>query len=326
MKRRIFMKRKTLAVCLAALMLVLAGCGGGNGMSNTASGGSTAARPSSPSVAEDSNGYWDMGDSGAYAPETPAAPAGGENSSIYQNPGAKLIRRAEFSIQTEQFDESVAALNRLTAECGGYFETASVYGGGRRDANANRWGEYVVRVPAEKYNQFFTGAGELGYVTGRSESSEDVGERYYDTEARLKTQRTKQERLLTLLEKAETMEDIISLENALSEVEYQIEQYSSTLNRYDALINFSTFTIRLNEVGEVNQEVGETASLGTRMAAGVQSSFRGLVRGGRDFLIWASYNLFLVIILAAVVVVAAIVGKREFKKARKQTEKKTDEE
>ena len=323
------MKRKTLAICLAALMLVLAGCGGGNGMSNTSSGGSTAeAMPSSPSVSGDSSGYWDMGNSGAYAPETPMAPAMGEgqSSSIYQNPGAKLIRRAEFSIQTEQFDESVSALNKLTAECGGYFETASTYGGGRRDANARRWGEYIVRIPAEKYDQFFTGAGELGYVTSRSENSEDVGERYYDTEARLKTQRTKQERLLALLEKAETMEDIISLENALSEVEYQIEQYSSTLNRYDALINFATFTITLHEVGQVTQEVGETASLMARMADGVQSSFRGLVRGGRDFLIWTSYNLFLVIILAAVVAVGVVVGRRKLKTARKRSEKRSDEE
>ena len=230
------MKRKTLAVCLAALMLVLAGCGGGNGMSSTASGATGGGMTTTDSAAGDNSGYWDM----EYAPEAPMYPAMGEGqgSSIYQNPGAKLIRRAEFNIQTEQFDESVSALNRLTAECGGYFESASIYGGGRRDANARRWGEYVVRIPAERYDWFFTGAGELGYVTGRSESSEDVGERYYDTEARLKTQRTKQERLLALLEKAESMEDIIALESALSEVEYQIEQYSSTLNRYDARSTF----------------------------------------------------------------------------------------
>lgn len=318
------MKRKTFAVCLAALMLALAGCGGGN--SGSYAGGGNA-MPSSSAATDDSGGFWDMGNNGAYAPDIPSAPAGeAQISSIYQNPGAKLIRRAEFSIQTEQFDESVAALNQLTADCGGYFEMASVYGGGRRDANANRWGEYTVRIPAEKYSQFFSGAGELGYVTSRTESSEDVGEQYYDTEARLKTQRTKQERLLALLERAESMEDIISLESALSEVEYQIEQYSSTLNRYDALIGFSTFTILLNEVGQVTQEVGETASLWARMAAGVRSSFRSLVWGGRDFLIWASYNLFLLIILATVVFVVVVVGKRKWKSARKRNEKKPDEE
>lgn len=313
------MKRKLFAVSLA-LMLLLAGCGGG--AANGAAGGTPASSaPQSPGAAAD-NSYWDMGTAGGegYYPEEPDAPMETENqgSSVYQNPGAKLIRRAELSIQTEQFDESREALNTLVASCGGYFENSSEYGGSRRDVNASRRGEYVVRVPAEKYDQFLSQTGELGYVTNKNENSEDIGERYYDTEARLKTQRTKQERLLALLEKAETMEDIIALESALSDVEYQIEQYSSELNRYDALVAFATFTISLSEVGRVTQEVGETASLGQRMAAGFQSSLRGLGQGFQNFLIWLSYNLFLVVILAAVAVVAVIIGKRELKKLKKK--------
>lgn len=311
------MKRKLFAVSLA-LMLLLAGCGGG--AANGAAGGTPSSSAFQSTVGDAENGYWDMAGGESYYPEMPDAPMESENqgSSVYQNPGAKLIRRAELSIQTEQFDESREALNTLVASCGGYFENSSEYGGSRRDVNASRRGEYVVRVPAEKYDQFLSQTGDLGYVTNKNENSEDIGERYYDTEARLKTQRTKQERLLALLEKAETMEDIIALESALSDVEYQIEQYSSELNRYDALVAFATFTISLSEVGKVTQEVGETASLGQRMAAGFQSSLRGLSQGFQNFLIWLSYNLFLVVILAAVAVVAVIVGKRELKKLRKQ--------
>lgn len=311
------MKRKLFTVSLA-LMLLLAGCGGG--AANGAAGGTPSSSAFQSTVGDAENGYWDMAGGESYYPEMPDAPMESENqgSSVYQNPGAKLIRRAELSIQTEQFDESREALNTLVASCGGYFENSSEYGGSRRDVNASRRGEYVVRVPAEKYDQFLSQTGDLGYVTNKNENSEDIGERYYDTEARLKTQRTKQERLLALLEKAETMEDIIALESALSDVEYQIEQYSSELNRYDALVAFATFTISLSEVGKVTQEVGETASLGQRMAAGFQSSLRGLSQGFQNFLIWLSYNLFLVVILAAVAVVAVIVGKRELKKLRKQ--------
>ena len=228
------MKGKLFAITMAAVLL-LAGCGGGT------AGGAAADMPASgapqSTAGGTENGYWDMGTGGgeSYYPEEPGAPMESDNQggSIYQNPRAKLIRRAELSIQTEQFDESAEALKKLTADCGGYFENANLYGGSRRDVNASRRGEYTVRVPAEKYDLFLSGAGELGYVTNKNESSEDIGERYYDTEARLKTQRTKQERLLALLEKAETMEDIIALESALSDVEYQIEQYSSELNRYE---------------------------------------------------------------------------------------------
>ena len=326
------MKRKMFALYMAAVLL-LAGCGGGNSMSSAAggaAGGDSLPASSAPSANETEmdwteGNYWDM-PSGE--PMAPGEQGDGEfqSDSVYQNAGAKLIRQAELSIQTERFDESEAALKRLVAGCGGYFEVASVYGGGRRDAYANRSGEYTVRVPAEKYSQFFNSAGDLGYITSSTERSEDVGERYYDTEARLKTQRTKQERLLALLERAESMEDIISLENALSDAEYQIEQYSSTLNRYDALIGFATFNIYLNEVNRVTQEVGETASLGARMAAGFQASFRGLGQGFQNFLIWASYNIFLLVLLAAVAVVAVIVGKRELDKRNGKGDKKGEQE
>ncbi len=321
------MKRKRFLICLAAVLL-LAGCGA----SSSADAGANHAPASSAPSGDWSGGmsmggdHWNMGMGemdtapGEPMPEPNLPGSEGQTGSVYQNTRAKLIRRAELSIQTEQFDQSAEALSRLVADCGGYFEMANLYGGSRRDAYANRSGEYVVRVPAEKYDQFLSSAGELGYVTNKNESSEDVGEQYYDTEARLKTQRTKQERLLALLEKAETMEDIIVLENALSDVEYQIEMYSSDLNRYDSLISFATFRVYLNEVGRVTQEVGETASLGQRMVAGFQASFRNLGQGFQDFLVWISYHLFFTIMLAAAVVAAVLVGKRELKKYHRRKE------
>lgn len=302
-------KKKLFALCLALTLLLCSACGGGS------SGNAAGDTASASSGGMDYN----SGGTGYYEPAAPqesqsASTAEGEDGSVYQNAGAKLIRRAELTIQTTQFDQAAQALQALVEECGGYFENSSVYGGSYRDANARRSGEYVARVPAEKYSEFLSASGDLGYVTQLTESSEDVGEQYYDAESRLKTQRTKQERLLELLEKAENMEDIISLENALSEVEYQIEQYTSTLNRYDALIGFSTFNIYLNEVAKVNEEVGETASLGSRMAAGFQSSAEGLVSGSRELLVWISYNFIVLAVLTVAVAVGALVGWRQYRK------------
>lgn len=325
------MKRKLFAISLAAILL-LAGCGGGSKTAEDSQAPASGATSDyeGENYLPDRENYWDM-DSAETAPSepmpAPPTPAGGsEPSSVYQNPGAKLIRRAELNIQTEQFDQSLEALNQLVNNCGGYFESANLYGGGRRDAYATRSGEYVVRIPAQQYNLFLSSTGDLGYVNSKTESSEDVGTQYYDIETRLKTQRTKQERLLALLERAETMEDIISLENALSDVEYQIEMYSSDLRRYDALINFSTFRIYLNEVRQITEEVGETASLGQRMAAGFQASFRGLGQGFQDLLVWVSYNLFLTAVLIGVAVAAVVVGKRELKKVHGKSGKKPEEE
>lgn len=315
------MKRKRIKLmALSLALLLLAGCGGSKG-AFTASA-DTAGMAASSYAAES----WTETASDNGLPAAPESAKGvQEDSPVYRNSGAKLIRRAELSIQTTEFDQAAAALDQLVIDCGGYYESASVYGGSYRDVNGRRSGEYVVRVPAEKYTQFQSSAGGLGYVTSSTESSEDVGERYYDTESRLKTQRTKQERLLSLLEKADNMEDIISLENALSEVEYQIEQYSSQLNRYDALISYATFTIDLNEVVKVTEEVGETASLGQKMAAGFAASAEGLARGFQNLLVWFSYHIFGVVILAAVVSVAVVVVRRRVKKVMADRKKREEE-
>ena len=115
-------------------------------------------------------------------------------------------------------------------------------------------------------------------MASKTESTENISTQYYDTEARLKTLRTKQERLQALLAEAEVMEDIISLESALSDVEYEIEQYSSTMNQYDSLVSFSTIDLTLQEVTKVTEEPGETSSLGAKMAAGFSASLEGLKR------------------------------------------------
>ena len=90
--------------------------------------------------------------------------------------------------------------------------------------------------------------GELCHVVRQEEDSDNISEQYYDTESRLVTQQTKLERLQTLLSQAETMEDIITIESAISETELEIEQLTGTLRQYDSLVDYSTVTISLEEV------------------------------------------------------------------------------
>ena len=302
-------KRRILA-WMMVLLLLLSGCGRKSGM----------VADELPMQGDDalSNGWSADRD----LADEPESKPNRTESQVFQNSGAKLIRRAELIILTEQFDQTVAALDKLVIDCGGYYESVSLYGGSNRDAHANRSGEYVVRVPAERFEEFQASTGTLGYVSHSEESNEDIGERYYDTEARLKTQRTKQERLLALLEKANSMDEIISLENALSEVEYEIEQLSSTLNHYDALVTFATIRITLNEVFRVTEQVGESASLWQRMAAGFAARGRGLVDGVQDFMVWISYHFSGIVILGLILVggTVLVVKKKPFTKRKKNEE------
>ena len=306
-------KRSIWTLALVAVML-LTGCGSKSDMafSNTPS-----AELEDMAATEEVNGSY-----GTFVDRGESTNGGG--STVYRDSNAKLIREANLRIQTTKFDEAVEQLGSYVLEKGGYFENASLRAGGYRNANANRYGEYTIRIPIEQYESFMHQTGEIGYVTYRNERSEDIGEQYYDTETRLKTQKIKQERLLSLLTKASTMEDIIALETALGDVEYEIERLSSTLNRYDSLVGFSTIYLTLEEVHQVDEETGVANSLGQRMAHGFASSFKAMLDSIRNVLVWISYNVFGLLIAGSAIGIGVGLVRRKFKKKKVGSDTKKD--
>lgn len=251
---------------------------------------------SAPSYAPDYKGYEDgLAQSDTYYPSV--------DSAIYSDPDAKVIRSAELTIQTLDFDQSVLDLADLTEKLGGYYETAQVDAGGYYDQYARRSAYYVVRIPKSNFVSFRTAVSEVGHLYSITEDSRNVGEEYFDAESRLATLETKYERLLALLDKAELMEDIIQLESAIADVQYQIDQYNTTLRRYDSLIDYSTFTIYLNEVVKIVEEPGPQEGFGTRLLANLKEGFSDFTEFLQDFAFWFARNVITLVILAVIIVV-----------------------
>ena len=292
-----------LLAAILTLSIVLTACGSGGAMISNESmdyGGIQA-----PSAPYDKDGMM------------PAESGGYESAdNIYIDESNKIIRTAELTIQTTEFDAAVAALNALTQAQGGYYETAEVNGGGYYDTWASRSGYYVVRVPKENFTAFRDGTGGIGHIYSISESSQDVGETYYDTEARLATLTTKRDRLLALLEKAEEMEDIIALEDALAEVQYEIDMHTAALRKYDSLIDYATFRIRLNEVAKITEEPGVKESFGSRLAASLRDGAERFGEGVQNFVLWLAAHLIGVILFAVIAAAAVIVGRRLIRRRR----------
>lgn len=252
------MKKRLLPLFLA-LLLSLSACGSSSGgTANSAAAGDASA----------DNGW-------AEAAMDAADTAGGADFSAVRR-NAKLILNADLSLETQDFEKSAADIEKMTAEAGGYIESSGTYGDtGSRSAN------YTLRVPQEKFEQFYAQLGENMHVVSRSRSSEDVTEQYTDIETRLATLQTKHERLLSLLEKADKMEDIISLENALADCEYEIDSLTGSKRRYDDLVGFSTFYINLREVQTLTATADGTG-FGAQLSQAAKTGARGLadvVRG-----------------------------------------------
>lgn len=303
---------KKITFMLAAILtlsILLGGCGGQTKSLTSDSYGQSAPMASTmPSydVEWDSEGVSD------------SVSGKSDSDAIYNSEENKIIRTAELSIQSTDFDGSVKMLNQLTERLGGYYETAEVESGGYYDRRANRSAYYVVRIPKESFEAFRDGTGGIGHVYSIQENAQNVGETYYDTEARLATLTTKRERLLALLEKAEMMEDIITLENALADVQYEIDRHTATLRKYDSLIDYATFRIYLNEVAEIKEEPGEKESFGTKLSANLKKGFEEFGEAMQNVAIWVARNLIGVVIFAAVVVAAIFIARRTVRCRRRR--------
>ena len=304
------MKRKVLLSLALLLALCLCACGAGGGDSSASGGAAVpSAVPSAPAQGEAV--YDDM----SMSMESQEAPMEA-GSAIYEGEDAKIIRTASLYLQTTEFDAAVQALDRLVDEHGGYYEKATTESGGYYSSSASRSGYYTIRVPKEQFSDFLSSVGDVGHIVSRTVDADDVGEAYYDAELRLATLETKHERLLALLEQAEIMEDIISLESALSDVEYEIQQYTSTLDRYDALIDFSTITLELQEVARVTESPSETDSLGTRVARGFSQGWTNFCDGMGDLAVWIAYHFVGCLIFAVAVILAAVLIPRRIRRRR----------
>ena len=112
------------------------------------------------------------------------------------------------------------------------------------------------------------------------------------------------------------MEDIISLENALADVQYEIDMHTSTLRKYDSLIDYSTFTINLDEVVKIEQEPGPQESFGTRLTANLKDGLFGFGEALQSFAFWLARNLITLVILVAVIIIAVKLIFRYRKKRR----------
>jgi hypothetical protein len=231
----------------------------------------------------------------------------------------KIIEQLSYQVETLKFDDSVKRIQGLCSEMGGYVQDSSVSGNGLVQENL-RSANYVLRIPQEKLSQFKNSAGSIGNILNFSTSSENVSEKYYDTEARLKSLRTQQERLLALMQKSGSLADVVALEKALADVNYQIEEFTGTLRKYDSLIDYSTVNIQLNEVVKPTELEKTPVSVGEKIQKQFKDSLRALGGFGEGLLVFliGGSPILLPLILVALFLVYRIRRKRKQEKKKNE--------
>ena len=201
--------------------------------------------------------------------------------------GLKIIRDAYIRIETENYDADVEQLRALVEEFGGFVTSSDENGSAaynERYGGSNRGVELNVRVPSGSLDNFLELAKQVGVVTGNSITETDVTASYVDTDRRLQAYQKQYDRVLAMMDKAETVEELITIESELSRLELEIEENQGQLNYWDSRVGYSTVNIFVDEVRRAVPVV-EDASLGERMRSALSDSWYGFVEGAKDALV-----------------------------------------
>ncbi|MDD3218196.1 MAG: DUF4349 domain-containing protein [Lachnospiraceae bacterium] len=266
------------------------------------------------SVEYDSNAVDDSGTGGDITSESASVEVG-------QGEDRKLIKTESLEVETKEFDTFIDTMTKKVEELGGYIEHSDISGNSAA-YNVNRYAYYTIRIPADKLAAFVTVVEENGSVTSKSENVDDVTLNYVDTESRIKSLKKEQETLMSMLEKAETIDDIIAIQSRLTDVRYQLESYESQLRTYDNQIDYSTVNMGVNEVERESKT--EDRSFGSRLKEKLSSNLYGIKTGAVEFTLWFLSSLPSILIFLAVAVILILIIKKIIKTIIKKKNQKAE--
>lgn len=247
--------------------------------------------------------------------ETTAEPMEGAVETVEVSAQRKLIKTVSMSVETKEFDAMMSAVENRLLSLGGYIESSDIYNGSSYSGyRSSRNASMVLRVPQDRLEEFLKEVSDIGNVTRRSDSVEDVTLAYVDLESHRDALRTEQTRLLELLEKAESLEDVLTIEERLTSVRYQLESMESQLRTMDNQVNFSTVYLDVAEVRELTPVAEE--GIRQRIAGGFMESLSDIAEGAEELFVWFIVNLPHLVIWA-VVLLLVIFGVRKCRRRRK---------
>ena len=304
-------KRLSIVLILVLLLGLLCGCGSAKMSAADSSYYQSASAESYEMKDEGASANFTGGSiaqsSAAVQPMEPnPAPSAGQ-SSLPEN--VKMIYTASIDMESTAFDSAIDVINDMVSDCGGYLENSDL-----NNYGSYRSIYYTIRVPAAQFAWFcdtlsaLSKEGEVLHVNNISRGARDVSEAYYDIESRLATQKTKLARLQELLKQAEDMEDIITLESAISDTELAIEQLTGSLRKYDSLVGYSTIDVSLREVYKITSVEEPAIGFGAKLAAAFRSGCSRFVDNLQDFLLefaraWVGWLIFIVIVVIVILLI-----------------------
>ncbi len=337
------MKKKGLLLLSVILAVTVSACGSSSASKSTDSGYATDDYDTSYSYAdtEDSiagDSYWDDEDS-AYeedveensTDETSETETTSETENTEESENTKkIVYTADLTMQTLTYDKAVKSIAKRIDSYGGFIESQNEtndngywYRSSSSTSKNRRYADYVIRIPSKNFNDFIDSLEGYGQITGKSVQAENISQRYYETKTTIQALEKEEERLLAMMDQAATVDEMISVEKRLTEVETQLSQYKTSLSSMDKDVEYSTINLSLEEVFEYTEPEPET--FGSRFVSAITGSLESFLNFLQGLLIVIVYLLpYLILIFLIILVIRLLIKKGVLKRKKKEKQEKKE--
>ena len=241
----------------------------------------------------------------------------------------KLVYTASVELETKDFDAAVDQLNERLDEVGGIIQDENFYDdtpweyyyGIYDDSTTRKVSGYkrlvtTVRIPTANLDAFLNDIGGIGHVTSSSSYVSNITQEYYSTKSYLESYQNQLDVLLGMYEQCETIDEMITVEQRISEVQAEINQLTTRISSYDRDVAYSTVTITMNEVTEYSDtpREQEEKSFGEKVIERVINSWHTMLDVLEHLLYFIIDIMWLLIIIGIILTLVIVINRKHKKK------------
>jgi len=281
---------RKLALLIAAPLLLVAACSGAPSATSAQGRGGEVGAPA-PAAVDSVSG---ISGNAASAPDKgiPTVVVSGDRNLILT---AKIDMRSKDPWATSDRAQAIAS------GLGG--DVLNLSQSGTADS---RSASLTIRVPSSRFGDALQALKSLdGEIQTSGVSAQDVTDQFVDLQARLTAKQAEEQRYIAILNRANTIDEILKVDASLGNVRTQIEQLTAQINSIKNRTEFSTISMSISTLTALPGDTTSKAWDPAKTVGRALAALGAMLQVFADVVIWLVVFGWLPLLAAAVLIFAA---------------------
>lgn len=185
----------------------------------------------------------------------------------------KLVKTGGIDFESENVEADYQKIRNLLPQYQAYVQ--------REDQSKSPYRitySVTIRVPSSVYDSLFNQISALAFrLENRYSNVQDVTERYYDLQTRIKNKKSLEQRYLKLLDKANEIKDILEIEKNINQVRTDIERLQGQFKLLSKQVSLSTIDLSFYESLPYVHDASNRKGFGERIFSAFYNGWEGFL-------------------------------------------------